>query len=286
MMTVETRFSTERDDQYSNDMPIYYVGFVGDHGSGKTTFADNLQKVLEETDLVQVLRFNMADALRFVVNNVLPTQLDTAVKRHPLERGTLQHIGEAWRLADKNHWVTFFLTAVQQKVWALEGQLEKPIVVLVSDTYNLNELPLMNAVVMINPIFGATTGQLMQELTLREEQAPHGYLAETIRGTQYALHNPAVVADMIDGPVVAILGDSPAYTGCESNILYAATAVLQDLANTVELLGLPRMSIPFELYHTEERWVTYGVTSGFNVVSTLPALPEGPTAVPHLMVSA
>lgn len=272
-MSTETRSST-------NYPPIYYVGFVGDHGSGKTTFADNLQAELESLNLVHVLRINMADALREHLGPALPITPDTKVKHHPLERYTLQYAGEAWRLADKNYWITHFLNKVQQGLWAMEEDIlegpSKPVVVIVADTYNLNELPLMNTVVMLHkrdPASEKPELHILDTLAELQTKTAQKYLAETVRSTQYALNQHAIIADVVDGPVVNIRGLMPSDIGSFDNILFAASVVLQDLTDRVEVLGLPPLALPLamqQLDPNENRWHNEPVTRAYNVLSRLP----------------
>ena len=220
-------------------IPVYYVGMIGTHESGKTTASDRLEELLNQVEGLHVLRVNFADTLRAQLSFSLPYE-PGAEKRHPLERQMLQAAGESWRWADKNYFTRPFLEAANHYELAdkVEAENKRAIVVLNADAYNFNELFLFDSVfAAINP---SKLGKLET-----------GYVPETIAATEYILANPEFIAPMF-GHWQSYYISSPVDFSNYGRVSEMANQVLGQFNYKLAKLGHLPLAFPVTLFQEQE----------------------------------
>lgn len=153
--------------------PRLYVGIVGQHGSGKTGLMDRVEELLlapltrgRNTPVpgFPVIRQSFAQPIRRGLGMISGTPLDTK-KRSPLERPSLQFIGEKARSRDSNAWLHLYLQEVDNELKEREEALVKDFranggghdftpsprrtIVLTDDVYHFNEAMAMDLLILV-----------------------------------------------------------------------------------------------------------------------------------------
>jgi hypothetical protein len=237
-------------------IPVYYVGFLGHHRTGKSTVADVLCAELEQFEGIAVARVNMADPLRETLEEALPNLLDPHCKKHELERSALQYAGEIWRRQNKNVWIQQFLNTVDEYLHCAQQNSAQALLVLVADIYNHNELTLMDHLVLV-----------------RHAQHSHGmyeYMPETIRQTSWALDHPFVVRELLQGTLQPFVVSSPEELSSAETVNALRDAIWQGINNKLTGLGHE----PLEVRHLTSLGGMSYEAPDFRAALGTPAVPQ------------
>lgn len=138
---------------------VYYIGILGTHGEGKSSFADTLEEILAGTSFtvspeeggegldvtLNVIRVSFADTLRAGFHRVSGHH-PAKEKSHPFERQALVYMGESARRQDRNRLLRDFFERVDTAM-----DYTKFNVVLIDDLYHINEAGLMDTIIRVNP---------------------------------------------------------------------------------------------------------------------------------------
>ena len=149
-------------------MPRIYVGVIGGHGSGKSSFARRLADFLGRESDYKASVIPIAAPLKRLAADSLGLQVLPDQNKPPSLRRLLQGFGESRRSLDKNAWVRDWAN------WTVRLHPDADIVIS-PDTYHWNEVAMMDYLV-------ATSGGEMVEdgygtpVSVRQAREILGYL--------------------------------------------------------------------------------------------------------------